>query len=120
MLTVVLQGRLFIFVSTRGVAQPGSAPTRRGGRCFVMFFTYILESEKSQKWYFGHCSSLTQRVKDHNMGQTTSTRNKGPWKLIFARQFDSKLEANRFELKLKKLRNKEYIKREFRQYFIGA
>ena len=85
-----------------------------------MFYTYVLESEKSLLWYYGHCSDLIQRVKDHNMGQTSSTRNRGPWKLIFVREFDSKLEANRFELKLKKLKNKAYIKKEFSLYFIGA
>ncbi len=55
---------------------------------------------------------------EHNTGQTKSTKNKGPWKLIFKRPFDTKLEANKFELELKKLKNKEYIKYKYQQFFI--
>ena len=55
---------------------------------------------------------------EHNSGQTKSTKNKGPWKLIFKRPFDSKFEANKFELELKKLKNKEYIKYKYQQFFI--
>jgi len=73
-----------------------------------VFYTYILESCKSGRWYYGHSDNLERRVYEHNTGQTPSTRNKGPWKLIFNRPFGSKLEALRFEMKLKKLKNKDY------------
>ena len=82
------------------------------------YFSYIIESEKSKRWYYGHSIDLERRVIEHNTGQTKSTKNKGPWKLIFKRQFDSKLEAIKFELELKKLKNKEYIKYKYQQYFI--
>ena len=82
-----------------------------------MFYTYIIESP-SGEWYYGHTNELEQRLHRHNTNQNKSTRYKGPWKLIFRRPFDSKLEANRFELYLKKLRNKEYIRLTFAQYFI--
>lgn len=57
-------------------------------------------------------------MNEHNSGQNKSTKGKGPWKLIFVKRFDTKLEANRFELRLKKLRNKEFIEKEFSEYFI--
>jgi len=44
---------------------------------------------------------------------------KSPCKIIFHRSFDFKLEANGFELKLKSLKNIEYIKREYNEFFIG-
>lgn len=84
-----------------------------------MFYTYIIESERSGMWYYGHSENVEKRLVEHNNNQNKSTRKKGPWKLIFERSFDSKLEANRFELKLKSLKNKEYIKREFIEFFIG-
>ena len=44
---------------------------------------------------------------------------KGPWKLIFLRTFDNNLDANRFELKLKKLRNKKFIRNEYSKFFLN-
>ena len=82
-----------------------------------MYYTYIIESQQNARWYIGHSIKPTNRVKEHNSGQTRSTRNKGPWELIFIREFQSKLEANRFELKLKKLKNKEYIRSHYKDFF---
>ncbi len=82
-----------------------------------MYYTYIIESENSKRWYTGHSLNPNNRVIEHNSGNTRSTKNKGPWKLIFIREFETKIEANRFELKLKRLKNKDYIYREFRKYF---
>lgn len=80
--------------------------------------TYILESSTSGLWYYGHSANVEERLYQHNAGKNKSTRNKGPWKLIFIREFENKLEANRFELYLKKLKNKGYIKKEYKQYFL--
>jgi predicted GIY-YIG superfamily endonuclease len=62
---------------------------------------------------------LQRRMTEHNSGHTTSTRNKGPWKLIFKREFKCKKESIEFENKLKKLKNKLYIRREYQKYFLG-
>ncbi|HKI78523.1 MAG TPA: GIY-YIG nuclease family protein [Ignavibacteriaceae bacterium] len=83
-----------------------------------MYFTYIIESIKSGKWYYGHSDDVERRLKEHNSGQNKSTRNKGPWELIFLRYFDTKIEANRFELKLKKLKNKKYILEKYSEFFV--
>ncbi|WP_170827371.1 GIY-YIG nuclease family protein [Roseivirga sp. 4D4] len=81
-------------------------------------YTYILESSTNGRWYYGHSANVEQRLIQHNNGQNKSTRNKGPWRLIFIREFENRLEANRFELYLKKLKNKSYIKREYTRYFL--
>jgi putative endonuclease len=69
-------------------------------------------------WYYGHTDNLERRLLEHNTGQNKSTKNKGPWEVIFVRGFETKIEANRFELKLKKLKNKRYIRKEYSEYFI--
>lgn len=84
-----------------------------------MFDTYILESEKSGRWYIGHSNDLERRILEHNSGHTKSTRNKGPWKLVFRREFENKKEALDFELDLKKLKNKHYISIKYKEYFFG-
>ena len=84
----------------------------------MRYFTYIIESTKSDNWYYGHTDDIFRRIREHNSGQNISTKNKGLWNLIFVRPFETKVEATRFELKLKRLKNKGYIKKEFSEFFI--
>jgi putative endonuclease len=83
------------------------------------FYTYIIESDISQRWYVGHTNNIERRLVEHNSGQSKSTKGKGLWKLIFLRSFDNNLDANRFELKLKKLRNKIFIRNEYSGFFLN-
>ena len=83
-----------------------------------MYYTYIIESETTKSWYYGHSENVKRRLDDHNQNRNKSTSNKGPWKLIFVRSFETKLEANRFELLLKKLRNKNYVNEKYSKYFL--
>jgi putative endonuclease len=48
-----------------------------------MFFVYVLRSEATGEHYVGFTSDLTQRVGQHNNGITKSTKNRGPWKLVY-------------------------------------
>jgi predicted GIY-YIG superfamily endonuclease len=59
-----------------------------------------------------------ERVLEHNGNHHHYTVNKGPWALIFLREFNTKVEALVFEKKLKSLRNKDDIKMECGSYFI--
>ena len=86
----------------------------------VIYYTYIVESIRTSNWYIGHSDNTDRRLVEHNSGQNKSTRGRGPWKIIFLRSFSSKIEANRFELKLKKLRNKDYIRKEYSEYFLDT
>ena len=45
----------------------------------VMYYTYILKSLKSGKFYFGHSENLSERLKTHNKGKVTYTRPFRPW-----------------------------------------
>ena len=83
-----------------------------------MFFVYIIESASTQNWYYGYTERVEKRIEEHNSNHNHYTANKGPWTLIFLRQFKVKREALTFEKKLKSLRNKAFITREFAQYFL--
>jgi putative endonuclease len=74
-----------------------------------MYYTYILKSEKTNKLYIGHTENLERRLFEHNSNQSKSTRNKGPWKLIFKKEFESRSDAMKFELKSKNIKNKDYL-----------
>jgi putative endonuclease len=84
-----------------------------------MYFTYIIQSESSARWYIGHTEDPQKRLSAHNSGLNISTKNKGPWRLIFLRAFPGKKQANQFELYLKKLKNKDYIRKVYACFFLG-
>ena len=84
-----------------------------------MFYVYILESLTTSKWYYGFTARTPeQRLIEHNGNHLHFTANKGPWKLIFIRAFETMSEALGFEKRLKSLRNKKFIQAEFSQYFL--
>ena len=61
--------------------------------------------------YIGQTANLKDRLLRHNQNRNKFTKNKGPWKLLFAKSFDTRDEAVSLELKLKKLKNKTFILR---------
>ncbi|SOD11600.1 GIY-YIG nuclease family protein [Pedobacter xixiisoli] len=74
-----------------------------------MFYTYILQSEKSGTFYVGHTEDMIARLNRHNQGAVTSTRNKGPWKIVYLEEFATKIEANKRELEIKSKKSRKYI-----------
>lgn len=66
-----------------------------------MWQVYILQSQKSGRFYIGHTADLARRLIEHNEGQTVSTRNKGPWQLVHCETFESKSAAYAREREIK-------------------
>jgi putative endonuclease len=84
-----------------------------------MFYVYIIESSVTSSWYYGFTErDPLERLAEHNGSHHHFTANKGPWKLIFIRNFEVKSDALKFERKLKSLRNKVFIQAEFSEYFL--
>ena len=77
----------------------------------MSFYTYILQSLKSGRLYIGQTDDLERRLNDHNSGKTKSTKNKGPWIILYYVKHESRSEAVRLELQLKKWKNKQRILR---------
>ena len=77
----------------------------------MTFYTYILQSELTGRLYIGQTSDINDRLYRHNSNQSVSTKNKGPWKLIFSKEFGNRSEAIKLERKLKAFKNKLRILR---------
>jgi len=73
-----------------------------------MYFVYILQNPKD-RLYIGQTADLDARIERHNTNRCSSTRNKGPWKLIYSEACASRSLACRRELELKSNKNKEYL-----------
>ena len=75
----------------------------------AMFYTYILQSKKSGRYYIGHSEDIHERLKRHNKGNVTATRNKGPWVIVYFETHETKAAANSRELYIKSMKSRVYI-----------
>lgn len=66
-----------------------------------MYYTYILKSLKTDKFYFGWTNDLKKRLTQHNNAQNRSTKSGIPWKLVFYSAFETEILAKDFERYLK-------------------
>ncbi len=48
-----------------------------------MFYTYVLLSEKDEKFYVGFTKDLREGLEKHKIGKVKSTANRRPLKLIY-------------------------------------
>ena len=74
-----------------------------------MFYVYILQSQKTSRFYCGSCQDVTGRLHRHNTAQVTSTKHGIPWKLIYTESFPTRSQAYRKEMKIKKQGIKRYL-----------
>jgi len=75
----------------------------------MKYYTYILFSKKTNKYYIGYTYNINTRLEKHNLGGTTSTRSGIPWKLMYFETFDSKTEAIKREKEIKNKKSRRYI-----------
>jgi putative endonuclease len=74
------------------------------------YFTYILYSEKCDKYYIGQTESLEKRIEEHNSGKGgTFSSSCMPWKLVYHESFSSRLEAIKREKEIKNKKSRKYI-----------
>ena len=71
--------------------------------------TYILFSEKLNKYYVGACTDIVRRLYEHNIGHSKFTKTGMPWIVVFTEEHATLLEAKQHELKIKKMKSRIYI-----------
>ena len=81
------------------------------------YFVYVLKSVSSGKHYTGQTMDVQRRIIEHNEGTLGKfTKNKGPWNLIFSKEFDSRAEAMRYEKYLKSGVGRDFLKNNVKEY----
>ncbi|OGD68133.1 excinuclease ABC subunit C [Candidatus Campbellbacteria bacterium RIFCSPLOWO2_01_FULL_34_15] len=81
-----------------------------------MFYTYIIKSKKDGNLYTGATSNLRKRFKLHNSNEIKSTKNRGPYVLIYYEACLSRGDAFRREKYLKTGAGKKYIKSRLKRF----
>ncbi len=76
-----------------------------------MYYLYILKSERTSRYYVGSTDDLVRRLQEHNAGKTPSTRNKGPWRILYSETFQTHSEARSREAKIKSWKSRAYMER---------
>lgn len=66
-----------------------------------MPFLYILQSQSTQRFYIGTTTDLERRLAEHCRDQTPSTRNRGPWRLVYLEAYPTLSAAWQREHQLK-------------------
>ncbi len=84
-------------------------------RC-MYYYVYILLSEKDNMYYTGYTSDLKQRLKLHQEGKVSSTKNRRPLKLIYFEGCVNQNDATRREKYLKSGNGKIYLRNRIKQF----
>ena len=76
----------------------------------MSWFLYILRStSKPDKTYIGSTNDPERRLKDHNNGNTRSTKYFSPWEIVYSEEYKTKEEARNRERQLKKWKSRVRI-----------
>ena len=73
-----------------------------------MALLYILQSERTGRFYIGSTEDLARRLEEHRRGQTASTRG-------YQEEFESLLAAHRRELEIKRWKSSKMIEALIRE-----
>jgi putative endonuclease len=76
-----------------------------------MFYVYILKSVKNGSYYVGTTRNISNRLKEHNSGETKSTRYLAPYEVIYSEPYGSLCDARRRERYIKSRKSKKYIEK---------
>jgi putative endonuclease len=67
----------------------------------LMYYVYVLISEKDRQLYVGMTNSLKRRLREHFNGQVTATKSRLPLKFIYHEAYLKWSDAKRRETHLK-------------------
>lgn len=93
-------------------SRPDAIKEMVAGKTF-MNYVYVLQN-KEGRWYIGQTDNLEMRLSRHNNNQVKSTKNRGPWQIIYTESFDSRAKAMQREEYLKSGRGRSFLKNKFK------
>jgi putative endonuclease len=76
----------------------------------MKYYVYILYSQSKDRYYTGYSANPEERVVEHNLGATPSTRPGRPWILAYTEEFENNSAAIKREREIKAMKSRKYIK----------
>jgi len=84
-----------------------------------MYYTYVLLSEKDEKFYIGYSKDVKLRFEQHRKGLVDSTKNRRPLKLIYYEACMTQKDALRREKDFKTHYGRMFLHKRLKSYFTG-
>ncbi len=81
-----------------------------------MWYTYLLQSKKDNRWYTGCTDDLRKRFKEHNDGLVPSTKSRGLFDIIYYEACANKSDAFAREKYLKSGMGKRYLNNRLKRF----
>ena len=81
-----------------------------------MYYVYVLQSEMDNKFYTGFTRNLKKRMEEHNLGISSATKGRIPFKLVYYKFCLNLKDAMKRERYLKTTWGKRYIKNRINNY----
>jgi putative endonuclease len=76
---------------------------------FMLFYTYILYSEKYDRFYIGYSEDIHIRFERHNKKMVNSTKPFVPWTIVYFETQPTKAAAVKRESEIKNKKSRQYI-----------
>lgn len=87
-------------------------------RTSMFYYTYVLQSIKNNRYYTGFTSDLRKRFNQHNNNESTYTKGRGPFELIYYEACKNQKDAAQREIYLKSERGKRYLKERLKRFLV--
>ena len=81
-----------------------------------MYYPYVINCAQDGKWYTGYSADLRKRLNDHNAGKVNSTKNRGPFELIYYEACLHEQDATAREKYLKSGMGKRFLKNRLKRF----
>ena len=75
----------------------------------MTYYTYILYSNTSDRFYYGQTSDLESRLKRHNSGLVKSTSKFTSWRIYAYKELVNRSGSIKMERKLKNLKSRKRV-----------
>jgi predicted GIY-YIG superfamily endonuclease len=80
-----------------------------------MATVYIIRSVVNNEYYIGCTENFKRRIREHNEGYVAATKPFVPYQIQLVQEYKNLSDARKIELKLKKLKRKDYIEKIIRE-----
>ena len=81
-----------------------------------MYYVYVIKSIRDKQLYTGFTRDLEKRIQEHNAGRVPSTKERGPFELIYYEACLNEQDALAREKYLKSGMGKRYLRNRLRRF----
>ncbi len=84
-----------------------------------MYYTYVLQSDKDDRFYTGFTKDLKLRFEQHDKGVVDSTRDRRPLRVVYDEACLHQDDATKREKYFKTYHGKMFLQKRLKSYLTG-